>query len=837
MNNKTVSIHTNKLIVDGKAFFMRGAEIHYFRMSVNRWRKSIKQAKTGGINTISSYMPWYWHEPQEGLIDFNGKICPERNLKLFLDICADLEMKVIARPGPFINSELRLGGFPEWLFRDYPETMSHRMDGNIATGRPCPAEGEPLYRQLVRAWYEQIVPLIAKYDANNGGPVIMFQPDNELSAGWSYGFGNSLYDPTVISQFWPCWLQKKYVSINELNKYYHSNYNNFSDVKVPRKLPENATEKTWCWDWMSFKRWFFADYGATLAKWAIDLGIKVPMVFNEPVASFYGHGDHAGFGDVMIENSISGISSCHTYADRIMDLEGIQNTILGIKTVRSSPWNGPAYSLEANAGWYVPRLGRSEINWETLLRLGIAHGLQGTVIYPYAAAEVSYKDTIEGTEYWSPACIDIDGSISPAYYHLKKYNSFIDSWEELLTDSEPVYDILLAYSPAYRLVDFFGAHDLLKHEKSTDKVIFSTGGEIFDSEPVLDRDGTVGHDWIDGYESVSKQTAKSEAGMWKKVKDSMLLLSRLNYGYELLELTNPNKAPGKGCIIVATTGTLETKAIDYLLEHLNKGGKCIFAPTVPVYTEKGKRDERLLDYLGMHLRELVRPAGASLMDYGCRVIEYGDEYKVGVNNWIFIHDFPEEAIHFAHYNKQTIAAFLKQKNVAVVGIEPTFTTLANKSFWQYLITELTEFTPTVECKGNYLHATLRKGQNSSVLTVMNLGSTGVSNVIINQPYRGLEKLELTLELGLHEARCLILGGEHNETKIVYSTSEIHKDKRTGDLLLYGLFGTSGEIAFEYPVNVMLNGKKKTTTAKGCYYVICYEHQKNRLNLKILKSYD
>ena len=149
----------------------------------------------GGLNTVSSYMPWYWHEPEEGQVDLDGRTRPEMSLRLFMDLVAETGLKLIARPGPFVNSELRCGGFPEWLFRDYPATLSRRSDGQIATGRPIPAEGEPIYRRFVRQWYRRIVPLLAEYDIHNGGPVILFQPDNELSAAWSYGLLNSLYDP------------------------------------------------------------------------------------------------------------------------------------------------------------------------------------------------------------------------------------------------------------------------------------------------------------------------------------------------------------------------------------------------------------------------------------------------------------------------------------------------------------------------------------------------------------------------------------------------------------------------------------------------------------------
>jgi len=98
------------LLVDGKPFYLRGGEIHYFRLRKEYWRHRIETLKETHMNTVSSYMPWFWHEPEEGKVDLEGKTVPERDLRGFLEICADAGVKVIARPGPFVNSELREGG-------------------------------------------------------------------------------------------------------------------------------------------------------------------------------------------------------------------------------------------------------------------------------------------------------------------------------------------------------------------------------------------------------------------------------------------------------------------------------------------------------------------------------------------------------------------------------------------------------------------------------------------------------------------------------------------------------------------------------------------------------
>ena len=55
------------------------------------------------------------------------------------------DLKVIAKPGPFpfINSELSYGGFPEWIFKNYPEAISQKANDQQTTVGPIPAEGSP----------------------------------------------------------------------------------------------------------------------------------------------------------------------------------------------------------------------------------------------------------------------------------------------------------------------------------------------------------------------------------------------------------------------------------------------------------------------------------------------------------------------------------------------------------------------------------------------------------------------------------------------------------------------------------------------------------------------
>ncbi len=68
-----------------------------------------KQGRT--LNAISTYIPWNLHEPREATSDFEG----DNDLEGFLKLCKQLNLMVIAKPGPLHPQRLSYGGFPAWL--------------------------------------------------------------------------------------------------------------------------------------------------------------------------------------------------------------------------------------------------------------------------------------------------------------------------------------------------------------------------------------------------------------------------------------------------------------------------------------------------------------------------------------------------------------------------------------------------------------------------------------------------------------------------------------------------------------------------------------------------
>src|SRR5437868_6347179 len=88
------------------------AELHYFRTPRDGWELMLARVRQLGANTISTYVPWVWHEPQRDTLDFTGATHPQRDLVGFVRLCGALGFRVILKPGPFVDAGLLGGGIP-----------------------------------------------------------------------------------------------------------------------------------------------------------------------------------------------------------------------------------------------------------------------------------------------------------------------------------------------------------------------------------------------------------------------------------------------------------------------------------------------------------------------------------------------------------------------------------------------------------------------------------------------------------------------------------------------------------------------------------------------------
>jgi hypothetical protein len=164
----TVEVTRDGIQIDGRPFPLLGGQLHYFRYPRAEWLDQLRKARAGGVNTIDTVIPWNFHEPRPGEYDFAG----DADLAHYLDLCAELGLHAIVRPGPYICAEWENGGFPAWLTA--LPGLELRVDN-------------PVYLEHLGRWFDTLLPILADRQATRGGPVILCQIENEHWASGRYG--------------------------------------------------------------------------------------------------------------------------------------------------------------------------------------------------------------------------------------------------------------------------------------------------------------------------------------------------------------------------------------------------------------------------------------------------------------------------------------------------------------------------------------------------------------------------------------------------------------------------------------------------------------------------
>ena len=168
----------------------RAVEVCYYRVPRDLWELYLLRAAQFGADAISTYIPWMWHEPEEGRFDLTGETDERRDLVTFLDLCREFGLGFVAKPGPFVDAELLGGGVPNWLHRKHPELIARRFNGDpflhSDSHDPRCSVRHPLYVDHVGKWFDAVVPVLL--DVQSRGDLLAVQVDNECPGDgfWSY---------------------------------------------------------------------------------------------------------------------------------------------------------------------------------------------------------------------------------------------------------------------------------------------------------------------------------------------------------------------------------------------------------------------------------------------------------------------------------------------------------------------------------------------------------------------------------------------------------------------------------------------------------------------------
>ncbi|KAK4181442.1 family 35 putative glycoside hydrolase [Triangularia setosa] len=233
-----VTYDSYSLSIYGERIMLYSGEFHYFRLprSTELWGDVLTKIRALGFNAISIYVPWMMLEPRRGVWDEVGWY----DLDTFLGIAQMNGLYVIARPGPYINAEVSGGGLPGWLQRTTPVLRTADLE----------------FLQAAENYIVRVAELMAKWQVDNGGPVILYQVENEYSIPTeSYqGFPDNGYMqwlvekaenasvtvPIINNDAWPAGNSRPGIGVGEVDIYGHDLYPFGLDCSV-KDWPANAT--------------------------------------------------------------------------------------------------------------------------------------------------------------------------------------------------------------------------------------------------------------------------------------------------------------------------------------------------------------------------------------------------------------------------------------------------------------------------------------------------------------------------------------------------------------------------------------------------------------------
>ena len=157
----TLTVNNRYLMLDSVPWLPVMGEFHFARVPRAYWEEELSKMRSAGVDIVSTYVFWNFHERTSGRFDWTGDL----DLRAFVTLCAKLGLKVFVRPGPWVHSESRFGGLPDWVVGAMPTRQS-----------------DPEFLHYVALWYDQVGAQLKGLLWKDGGPVIGIQVSNEYAA-------------------------------------------------------------------------------------------------------------------------------------------------------------------------------------------------------------------------------------------------------------------------------------------------------------------------------------------------------------------------------------------------------------------------------------------------------------------------------------------------------------------------------------------------------------------------------------------------------------------------------------------------------------------------------
>ena len=452
-----ISCERGRFVLDGKPHFIYSGEIHYFRLRPALWPRHLAAARAAGLNAVSSYIPWIWHEPEEGRFDFTGRTHPQRDLARFLEAVERHGLRFIARVGPVSNAELVNEGVPRWLIDGHPEVF---VRGHAITNLPHTtllAYHDGTFQRCVGRWYDAVLPVVSRHAHPRGG-VILVQLCNEIGmVHWLQKAAD--YSPGTERRFRDFLRERYDGDLARLDAAWGARHAGWGAVVQPPSGDDRQSLRM-LWDWMAFYQRYYADYFASLhARYAAH-GLTLPVMANIPQFYDYdvrGRGVFAPMTSMMFRDfpaRVPGVVLGGAYQIRRLDHENFHDIAITSEVLRMLTPGVPAACAELQTGIMRdrPRLYPQDV--ELNLKTSTAHGLGLLNAYMFSGGRNEEGVGAFGTYHEWQAAVAADGTRRPHFAALRDFGRQVRSFGTRLADTRKHADLALGFYAPYWTTEY-----------------------------------------------------------------------------------------------------------------------------------------------------------------------------------------------------------------------------------------------------------------------------------------------------------------------------------------------------------------------------------------------
>ncbi len=579
--------------LNGKPYYIYSGEIHYFRIEPSKWKIHLNRALDAGLNTVSTYIPWSWHEYEEGKFDFNGETHPGRNLVQFLKEVKDSGLYLIVRIGPFSNAELKGEGIPLWLTKNYPEVYS-KGEGIVNLPHIILISYiNPTFRSFVRKWYDKVIIYLAPVQATKGGNIILTQLCNEIGMiQWVNKRGDESYEATGMYRGY---LKEKYENIDRLKEVYpESNFTDFEEIKQPSDREKYGWQDFW--DWADFYRTYFADYYEYLYNLAYEKGINTPVIANIPqfidfdvrgrglaspmTTSFYRY----------IPEKIKNIVFGGAYQMKRLDYENFHDVCITTQVVKAlTNYSNPVMCAELQTGIMRDRPKLYATDVELNLKTSLASGVNGVNCYMFSGGENPDNIGMFGKYHKWQAPVSEEGNTDDKYEVLKEHGEFLKTFGNIIAQTKPLFQTAFGIYPPLYATEFLDNFDIESLTYARDRYF---------------------------YDGIAR------------------LLNLASTNFRVIDLMKDELNPAKlKTLLVFMLSFMDEDLQKKLVNYVKNGGKLLLYPEIPENDLSGKTCKVLMDELGVKLKEKISPSIINFNGKECfvegevSIVEATGDYK------------------------------------------------------------------------------------------------------------------------------------------------------------------------------------------------------------------